>query len=47
VTFREGQTITNLVIVKPSGSGTLCVYTSTTTHVVIDVNGYYRAGSAG
>jgi hypothetical protein len=37
--FTTGVTLANTVITKLSGSGTVCVYTSTTTNIVIDVAG--------
>ena len=39
VNFAPGQTIPNLVVTKLSSSGTVCVFTSSPTHVLIDVFG--------
>ena len=41
VNFAANQTIANTVITKTSPTGTVCLYTSTTTHLVADVNGAY------
>jgi hypothetical protein len=39
--YTPGQTIANTVIAKIGTDGKICIYTSTTTHLVIDLNGYY------
>lgn len=39
VNFAPGQTIPNLVVTKLSSSGAVCVFTSSPTHVLIDVFG--------
>ena len=39
VNFAPGQTIPNLVITSLSATGTVCVFTSSPTHVLIDVFG--------
>jgi hypothetical protein len=39
VNFAAGQTIPNLVITSLSSTGTVCVYSSTKTHILIDVFG--------
>jgi hypothetical protein len=44
--YTAGQTVPNAVVVKPSASGTVCLYTMAATHLVVDVNGYLAAGSA-
>jgi trimeric autotransporter adhesin len=38
-----GATVPNMVIAKIGTAGNVCVYTSTTTHLVIDVTGYFQA----
>ncbi|MGD9701348.1 MAG: Ig domain-containing protein [Acidimicrobiia bacterium] len=43
VNFTAGQTVSNAVIAATGGSGTVCVYTTATTHLVIDVNGAYSS----
>jgi hypothetical protein len=43
--FPAGRTIANAVITAVSGSGTLCVYTSKSTHLIVDVSGFYPAGT--
>jgi spore germination protein YaaH len=39
VNFAPGQTIPNLVITKLSSTGSVCVFTSSPTHVLVDVFG--------
>lgn len=43
--FSAGQTIPNAVITKLATDGTVCLYTTAGTHLVVDVTGYYPAGS--
>jgi hypothetical protein len=45
VNFTPGLTIPNLVIAKIGAGGAVCIYTLTTTHLVVDVNGYFPASS--
>jgi hypothetical protein len=40
VNFRAGQTVANSVITRVGPDGTVCLYTPSTTHLVVDVNGY-------
>jgi hypothetical protein len=44
--FVGGQTVPNLVTVRLSAAGTLCLFTSATTHLVADVAAWYSVGSA-
>jgi hypothetical protein len=44
--FVAGQTVPNLVTVRLSSSGTLCLYASATTHLVADVAAWYSLASA-
>ncbi len=44
--FAARQTIANTVIVKLSAVGSVCVYTSAATHMLIDANGASPAGSS-
>ena len=39
VNYAAGQTLPNLVVTSVSGSGTICVYNSTKTHIIVDVFG--------
>ncbi len=39
--FTAGQTVPNAVVVKPGSAGAVCLYASTTTHLVVDLNGYF------
>jgi len=43
---RKSQTIANAVTAKIGTGGKVCLYTSTATHIIVDVNGYYPAASA-
>ena len=38
--YTTGTTIPNAVITKLTTTGTICIYTSAPTHIVIDTNGY-------
>ena len=44
--FVAGQTVPNLVTVRLSAAGTVCLFTSATTHLVADVAAWYSAASA-
>ncbi len=45
--FSQGQTIANAVTVKIGGNGNICVFTATTTHLIVDLDGAYSpTGSA-
>ena len=39
--YATGTTIANTTIAKLSPTGTICVFTYATTHLIVDVNGYY------
>jgi len=39
--FRTGDTIPNLVAAEVGVGGKVCLYTSATTHLIVDVTGYY------
>ena len=41
-----GQTISNTVIVKVGVGGKVCIFTSGSTHLIADTNGYVPAGSS-
>ncbi|MCU1367916.1 MAG: hypothetical protein JWN39_3555, partial [Ilumatobacteraceae bacterium] len=41
--FTVGQTIPNAVIAKVGVAGTVCLYTNTATHLLVDTNGYFPA----
>jgi hypothetical protein len=45
VNFAAGQTIPNAAVVRIGDGGRVCVFTSATTGLLIDVNGYAPAGS--
>ena len=40
--YGTGTTIPNSVIAQVGASGEVCIYTSNTTHIVVDVNGYFQ-----
>jgi hypothetical protein len=44
VNFVAGQTVANAVVATVGGGGKVCLFTSTATHLVVDVNGYYHRG---
>jgi hypothetical protein len=41
--YSAGQTIPNAVIAKIGTNGQICLFTLATTHLIVDVNGYYPA----
>jgi hypothetical protein len=41
VNFSAGQTIANAVTVKIGDNGGICVFTNTTTHLIVDLDGVY------
>lgn len=41
-----GQTVPNAVLTPVGGDGSFCVYTSMSTHVVLDLNGWFPGTSA-
>jgi Repeat of unknown function (DUF5650)/Putative Ig domain len=43
--YTAGSDMANLVISKLGTSGSVCVYTSAATHLIVDVTGYFPAGS--
>ena len=45
VNFSAGEVAPNAATIPLDGSGNLCVFSTTATHLVVDVNGYY--GTAG
>jgi hypothetical protein len=38
--FLAGQTIPSAVIARPSGSGAVCLFTTASVDMLVDVNGY-------
>ena len=44
--FVAGQTIANAVLAKPSAAGTICLFNSIGTELIVDVGGYLPAGFA-
>src|SRR4029077_7039959 len=45
VNFDSGATTPNAVVAKLGASGLVCLYTSSGTHLIVDINGYF-AGAA-
>lgn len=43
--FSPGQTVPNAVVAGVGGDGTVCIFTTSRTHLVVDVGGYFGAGS--
>ena len=43
--FAPGQTISNEVMVEPGAGGEVCIYSSATAHVVVDLNATYHSGN--
>lgn len=41
ITWNEGQTLTSAAIVPAGTAGEIAVYAASTTHLTIDINGYY------
>jgi hypothetical protein len=41
INYSVDQTVSNMVLTKIGTNGTVCVYTSASTHVVVDVSGAY------
>jgi len=41
--YAAGQTVANEVIAKVAANGTVCLFVLGTTHVVVDLNGYFPA----
>jgi hypothetical protein len=39
--YTAGQTVPNAVFVKLSGAGTVCLFTSNSVQMVVDVNGSF------
>jgi alpha-tubulin suppressor-like RCC1 family protein len=44
--FTAGQTVPNAVLVKLGAGGAVCLYNSATTHLVVDVGGWFLPGEA-
>lgn len=46
INFRAGKTIANLVVARPDPDGTLCIYSSALTDVLVDVSSVVMPGSS-
>lgn len=44
--YVTGSTVPNNVIAKMGDGGKVCLFTSQASHLIVDVSGYFRAGSA-
>jgi hypothetical protein len=45
VNYMKGQDIPNFVITKPGVGGKVCVYSSALVDVIVDISGYFAAGT--
>lgn len=45
--FTPGQTVADIAIAPIAADGTICLFTSSTTHLIVDVNGYITADTSG
>lgn len=45
VNFAAGQTVSNAVIATVPADGNICFYSSATTDVIVDINGWFSTGS--
>ncbi|HAA53482.1 MAG TPA: hypothetical protein DCE42_01930 [Myxococcales bacterium] len=45
--YISGEVRANNAIVQPGSNGNICIYTSTTTHYVLDITGYWQQSSTG
>jgi hypothetical protein len=45
INFGPGATIANGIIVKVGSGGRVCIYTHTQTHLIVDIDGFFPAGS--
>jgi hypothetical protein len=45
VNFTDGSASPNLVILEPDPDGTICVFASTATHVIVDLFGVFEEGA--
>lgn len=45
VNYAAGETVANAAVVAPGTDDSICIYTLSTTHLVIDLNGYHSAAS--
>jgi hypothetical protein len=44
--YEAGATIANTAITKIGVAGEICIFTSSPTHIIVDVNGYYLPGTS-
>lgn len=47
VNYTPGQTVPNAVIAAPGAGGAVCLFTKSATHLIVDVSGWFAAGSYG
>ncbi len=45
INFGRGETIANGIIAKVGANGKVCIYTHAPAHLIVDVNGFFPAGS--
>ena len=44
--FNAGQAVANLAVVKLDATGKVCLFTSTSSHLIVDLSGFYPAAAA-
>jgi hypothetical protein len=44
--YATGSTVANAVIIKVGTAGEICLFTSSATHLIADINGYFAEGSS-
>ncbi|MFW2332224.1 CAP domain-containing protein [Ilumatobacter sp.] len=45
INYRRGETIANGIIAKVGSNGKVCIYSHASAHVIVDVDGFFPAGS--
>lgn len=45
INYRAGDTIANGIVAKVGSNGKVCIYTHAAAHLIVDVDGYFPAGS--
>lgn len=46
VNFAAGETVPNAAVVALSATGSVCLYSSAAAHLIVDVSGYFAAGTS-
>jgi hypothetical protein len=45
INYSRGETIANGIIAKVGSNGTVCIYSHAAAHIIVDVDGFFPAGS--